>query len=160
MQVPACGLGKGEFYVLKCTFLHRIIGTCELEKISEIVESNNKPSTVFFTTKLCPSVPYLECLTVLLEAAHVQRELWLQESFPLGCEKCCSGKLHLWEHPRSLYSLEVLLGTLLTWFNSSHSMRVAVGATFLLVPAVSFFSALCYYLVVRTFTPGVVSSAF
>lgn len=38
------------------------------------------------------------------------------------------GKLHLWEHPGSLYSLEVLLGTLLTWFNSSHCMRVAVGA--------------------------------
>lgn len=42
------------------------------------------------------------------------------------------GKLHPWEHPGSLHSLEVLLGTLLTWFNSSHRMQVAVGATSLL----------------------------
>lgn len=42
------------------------------------------------------------------------------------------GKLHLWECPGSLYSLEVLLGTLLTWFNSSHRMQVAVGVTSLL----------------------------
>lgn len=42
------------------------------------------------------------------------------------------GKLHLWEHPGSLYSLEALLGTLLTWFNSSHRMQVAVGVTSLL----------------------------
>lgn len=127
--IPACGLGKGEFYAIKCTFLHRIIGTFRLEEISKIIESNHKPSTTLFTTKPWPLMPYLECLAVLLggNCSCRNHSLWGVKSAVLVLDK-----LHLWEHPGSLYSLEVLLGTLLTWFNSSHRMRVAVGATFLL----------------------------
>lgn len=84
MQIPACGLGKGEFYVVKWTFLHRIIGAFRLEKISKIVESNHKPSTALFTTKPWHPVPYLECLTVLLEAAHMQRGIVAVEIIPPG----------------------------------------------------------------------------
>lgn len=84
MQVPACGLGKGEFYVVKWTFLHRIIGTFRLEKISKIVESNHKPSAGLFTAKPWHPVPYLECLAVLLEAPHVQRGILAVGIIPSG----------------------------------------------------------------------------
>lgn len=84
MQVPACGLGKGEFYVVKWTFLHRIIGTFRLEKISKIVESNHKPSTALFTAKPWHPMPYLECLAVLLEAPHVQRGILAVGIIPSG----------------------------------------------------------------------------
>jgi len=42
------------------------------------------------------------------------------------------GKLHPWEGPGSFHSLEMFLGTLPAWFNSSHRMQVVVGANCLL----------------------------